>query len=103
MGNFELRHEQERTTHSIKHAFLKQLILIVTLGLIAGSFQFCRFMQYPDAFIYYKPYANDTKIIKVKRFKRSYCKMNEKLIENMLFIFVTLHFINVIFTGNCAQ
>lgn len=29
--------------------------------------------------------------------------MNEKLIENMLFIFVTLHFINVIFTGNCAQ
>ena len=68
-GTFHLRHEQERTTISIKRVALKQLILIITLVLIVGSFQICKLNQYSDAFIYSKPYPNDTRIIKVKNIK----------------------------------
>ena len=55
-----------KKTTLLKQALFKQLILFIIIALFVGSAQFCRINQYSDAFIYYKPYQNETRIIKVR-------------------------------------
>ena len=62
----ELDEIHGKKTFSAKQVVFKEFILFVIIALIVGSVQFCRRNQYSDAFIYYKPYQNETRIIKVR-------------------------------------
>ena len=62
----ELEEIYRKKTFSAKQVVFKEFILFIIIASIVGSAQFCRRNQYSDAFIYYKPYQNETRIIKVR-------------------------------------
>ena len=62
----ELEEIYGKKTFSAKQVVFKEFILFIIIASIVGSAQFCRRNQYSDAFIYYKPYQNETRIIKVR-------------------------------------
>ena len=55
-----------KNAFSPKQVVFKEIVLLIIIALIVGSAQFCRRNQHSDAFIYYKPYQNETRIIKVR-------------------------------------